>query len=193
MPDRFIIIFSIYALSLTIAGFFIFPVWSVMLSIWYTIFIFIIWKKYNQKLIPVEKKVFLFVAISYPIIGTITKLLYELDFIYKNWELLNRLEHFIFVSALGVLIYPLFKKQLSKLSLIYFSILFAGVLILIGNTNEIFEFLLIQFYELKDENYYKDTIVDLVTNIISAFFGIIILNILGLYYLNSNQDFIDKS
>jgi lysylphosphatidylglycerol synthetase-like protein (DUF2156 family) len=160
-----------------------------MLSMWFSIFIFIIWKKYNQTLFQIEKKVFLFVTLGYPIIGTIIKFSYELDSIYNNWELLNRLEHFIFISALGVLIYPLFKTQLSKLNLVYFTVVYAGILIFVGNINEIFEFLLIQFYELKDENYYTDSIVDLITNIISAFLGIIILNRLKLYYLGKAKAF----
>jgi hypothetical protein len=118
------------------------------------------------------------VAILYPIIETILKMVIFYDLIPYSYEILNRIEHFSWAFFFTILLFPVFKYFLKGINnkIVLFIVIISFVC-LIGTFNEIFEFLLRTMWNLYDATYYQDTILDTVIN----FAGTSIATLIFLY------------
>jgi hypothetical protein len=171
----------IYFLVLLAVGYYIFPFWLVVLSAWVSIYAFIKWRKLDQQLNQTEQRVFTIVAIFYPVVETVIKHAINANWIPYSWEWLNRLEHFGFSTALGILLLPLVYKQLAKLDLFGQALLYIGFIIMLGNLNEFAEYLLRVVWNLNSKFalYYLDTIADLFINVCGGITSFVLYKIIN--------------
>lgn len=144
-----------------------------MLFIWFSLALWIKYKNIDKNLTTSEYNLFLATIYLYPFLETVLKYMITEDVIPYSWSLLNRIEHFSWSFATGILIYPLLKPVLHKLSLLPALLYFVGIITMIGNCNEFFEFL-VRYIEnhlsdpARQAIYYWDTIFDLGINILGA-------------------------
>lgn len=166
----------IYAACLIFFAYFVYPVLSVLLIVWFGIFFTIKLKKSDEILSNPQKTTFTAVSILYPLCEFIIKYFIIADKLHVSWlSSLNRAEHFLFSAAITILIYPLLKPILKKINTTEAIILTIGIVAIIGNLNELFEYIIRNIYNLTDTlhfaAYYRDTIYDIATNIVGAFIG----------------------
>ena len=180
--NKKMIILLIYAACLTISAYFIFPMLSVLLLVWFGIFFMIKLKKSDEILSNPQKIIFTAVSILYPLCEFVIKYCIIADIFSGSWFALNRAEHFLFSAAITILIYPLLKPILKKLNTKEAILFTVGIVTIIGNLNELFEYMIRITFNLTDTlhfaAYYRDTIYDIATNIVGAFIGFLCIKIL---------------
>ncbi len=171
------ILLTLFAgLILTISSYFIYPVWSIMVSLWFLAVISIKLKRLDKSLSLKEKNLFNIYIFFYPISETIIRL------IMINIEsppFLNRIEHLYWTFSLVILFLPIIKKftiKFSKIQKLLFIICFVSF---IGNLNEFFEYLLRYYNQVQNLGlFYSDTIFDMVINIIGSMLGFFTLEVI---------------
>ena len=159
-------------------GYFIFPFWSVMLICWFGLAAFIYKTRLNSLSVK-ERKYWLILVFAYPVLETILKGSIYFDLIPYSYRPLNLIEHGLWAMSMGLVLYPLLKNSILKLNQIPAFLLVFGVVIVIGNLNELAEFVIRQLMNLTTtqlmDAYYTDTIIDLVVNLIGSGLGAFIL------------------
>jgi hypothetical protein len=175
------IAFTILSIALIILpGYFVFPMMSVLFSVWIGAFLIARWKGLYDKLNSKEKIYYTLVIFLYPFFELIIKYMLANDVIPYSWNWLNRIEHFIAAIGIQVLFYPFLRPTLLKLNakesflFLVFTCSFIGVL------NEFLEYGIRIYYHLTDTTqfsyYYWDTIYDMAINVIGATVGFFLLN-----------------
>lgn len=169
----------LYFIMCLLASYFIFLFWGIMLAVWFGALILIQFKGYDLELNRKERLLFDINAHLYPLLGTLIKVMIVENIIPDSWFWLNRLEHYIWAVAIGILFFPLLKDSFAKLHLMSKFILFVGLVVILGNLNEFMEYGLRIYMNLTTQylfsEYYKDTIIDLVTNVLGAVTGFVIV------------------
>jgi len=149
---------------------------SVLIVVWFSIVAITKVLHFDKKLSDQEKNLYKITIILYPLFETIIKYLLLHDIIAQSWFWINRFEHFLSAIAIEILLYPLLKPTLKKLSLTESLIFSICTITFVGNLNEFLEYFirhLLGTYRLNF--FYWDTIYDMVMNIFGAIFGFLIL------------------
>jgi hypothetical protein len=168
--------FLIFSIPLLVFGYWLSPLWFIMLFVWVSMTVFIKMKRYNVELSLYERNAFEYTIYLYPLIETILKFMIVKDIIPYSWFILNRIEHFSWAFVMGILILPLLKNKLKTKDIVLQGLVFIGLVIIIGNINEFFEYF-IRIFIIKPDDYYRislyysDTIIDLIVNVFGAIAG----------------------
>lgn len=169
-----------YFLSLIIVGNRIFPFWSVVLTVWIFGFFLIYRLKLIDQLERRERTIINWVGIGYPLIETVIKAAIIYNWMPYSWNWLNRIEHFGFSFAICFMIYPFIKKDFSKSNLFTQILLIVGIVSILGNLNEIVEYILRVAWSLEENfaTYYWDSIFDIVINTLGGLAGFIAIKLI---------------
>lgn len=175
--------YILYSLAMLLFGFSLSPLWLVVLSVWLSVGFYIKIKKLDEPLSGLEQKTFNYILLGYPFVETFLKFMIEKNVIPYSWFWLNRLEHIIFSMVIGILLLPFLKKTLSKLNMWEGLLYFVGIVVLIGNLNEFFEYGIRMFItNITNKTvlsaFYWDTIYDLAINVLGAVLGFILVKII---------------
>ena len=172
----------LYSLAMIIWGYFIFPLWSVMLIVWFAVATYAVAKHLDVRLDERQRSTYWLIIYLYPLIESIIKYMINGNVIAYSWFWLNRLEHFAWAVAMGLLLIPFLSPSLRKLSLPFQLLLYVGAVVIIGNLNEFFEYA-IRIYigmfgnQAKMAAFYWDTIYDLVINMLGSAFSFYLYSI----------------
>ncbi len=168
-----------YFLALIILGYFLFPVWSIMLFIWSVFYFAIIYRKENKVLDTNQNKIWKITVFAYPILETFIKFMITFDIIPFSWRWLNTLEHLAWALSMYLMLLPYTKSLQSKVVSIWALFLIAGIVIIFGNLNELFEYIIRNIIlnfttDWRQALYYTDTTIDLTMNFVGVLTGAII-------------------
>jgi hypothetical protein len=172
--------FATFLLTLiAIAGYFIYPMMSVLLIVWITAFAIAGIKGMHKNLNRKEYIYYMVVIILYPIFEAVIKYMLINDIIPYSWNWLNRIEHFIAAIAIETLFYPFLKPTLAKLNKSESFLFMVFTTSFIGVVNEFMEYGIRIHYHftdsLKFSYYYWDTIYDLAINVFGAITGFFVI------------------
>ena len=166
-------ILILYAIALVVVASFI-NYFFVAILIFYFTFVVLLYSR--PKITTGIKHLYLYIGYIYPAVGLFMR--YLLETRYSTFYMLNRVEHSLFSLILTIILYIIFFETVKKLKLFEQAIFVMGIVIIFGNSNEIFEFIIRPFitidYGLKQTLFYSDTILDLVMNLIGTMLGFII-------------------
>ncbi len=177
----------LYFLILMLGGFWISPLWPVFLGIWLLISLFWSYTKQVEILSRFEKQVYHFSLYFYPILGSIIKYYIFVDLFPNTYFWVNRFEHALWAMALVVLMLPFWKglsvglKGLPRYarndSTFALFIIIVGVICLFGNMVEFVEYALrfMGNMQWKYDKYYPDTMFDMMSNVIGAIAGFLVV------------------
>jgi hypothetical protein len=174
----------LYFLILMLGGFWISPLWPVFLVIWLGISLFWSYTKQDQVLSIFEKTIYLFSLFLYPILGTIIKIYIYLDKFPNTYFWVNRFEHSLWAMALVVLLLPFWKRlwvglsiKDSNMNTLTLFIIVVGVICLFGNMVEFVEYTMrfMGNMQWKYDKYYPDTMFDMMSNVVGATLGFLIV------------------
>jgi hypothetical protein len=150
-----------------------------MCTAWFGLGALIVLKKLDSKLSTKEKVLWKVVLFGYPLLESAIKTIIFFNLIPYSYRPLNLAEHFMWSVAMTLLLYPLVRNYLSKNMLKTQLILLFGIIIIIGNLNELFEFGLRMSMSLTSERlfaqYYLDTIIDLGINMVGGALTVVVL------------------
>lgn len=176
-----------YFLILALGGFWISPLWPVFLAVWLFISLFWSYTKQVEVLSEVEKRVYHISLYFYPILGTFIKIYIFVDWFPNTYFWVNRFEHALWAMVLVVLMLPFWKRLWVGLrglpryarndNTIALFITIVGVICLFGNMVEFVEygFRLLGGYQYKYALYYPDTMFDMISNIVGATAGFLVV------------------
>lgn len=175
---------ALYALVTIIAGYFIFPFWSVMLIVWFSygfaMIFFGLTRSLPRKLLLVWHITF----VLYPLLESILKAMIYFNIIPYSWLPLNITEHFLWAFSMTFFLIPIFEKyplknQENRFQILYKIFIVISLVTLIGNMNEFVEFLIRYFSGLNTvflySIYYSDSIRDMALNTLGSIFAILII------------------
>jgi hypothetical protein len=149
---------------------------SVLIVVWFSIAAITKVLHFDKKLSDRERKLYKITIILYPLFETIIKYFLLHDIIAQSWFWINRFEHFLSAIAIEILLYPLLKPTLKKLSLIESLIFSICTITFVGNLNEFLEYFIRHILGTYRLNFfYWDTIYDMAMNILGATCGFLIL------------------
>jgi hypothetical protein len=170
---------------LTIAfSFTIFSNWTLMICIWFGLFFGFRLAKLESQLWDKEHQIYLATVLIYPVVASAIKWAIVKEIVPYSWFLLNRIEHFIWAVAVAIIFLPTYTNFWKKLrwwqSLTYI----IGLVCLLGNLNEFFEYLIrLKMFGIagieRNTAYYWDTIYDQAINLIGGLVGFILLKWYG--------------
>jgi hypothetical protein len=156
-------------------GYFLYPTFAVLLLIWFLLFFIANSKKFTLRLSKRQKQTYITTILLYPLIELLLKFLILKNFIPYSWSFLNRFEHFFWAFSLTIALLPFVKKLLLKINKWEAFFVLLGLVVIIGNFNEFFEYGIRMKLHLSDmyhfSLYYPDTIFDLITNVIGGIYG----------------------
>ncbi|WP_009633646.1 hypothetical protein [Synechocystis sp. PCC 7509] len=159
----------------------VFSNWVLLGCIWFAVFFIFRFSNLEKNLSSNEHRLYLTTAFVFPIIETWLTWMIQKDIIPYSWFWLNRLEHFF--SALGVVIIllPIYINIWHKLKWWQSLIFVLGLICIIGNLNEFFEFFLrVCCKPIKHSKfavYYPDTIYDMGVNLMGGLVGFLIIKL----------------
>lgn len=178
------LLLALYALVTIIAGYFIFPFWSVMLIVWFSygfaMIFFGLTRSLPRKLLLVWHITF----VLYPLLESILKAMIYFNIIPYSWLPLNITEHFLWAFSMTFFLIPIFEKyplknQENRFQILYKIFIVISLVTLIGNMNEFVEFLIRYFSGLNTvflySIYYSDSIRDMALNTLGSVFAILII------------------
>ena len=171
----------LYFTVLAVVGFWIAPTWIIFLLVWLGISLF--WSAFDRvKLLsPLQNQLYMASLYFYPLLGSVIKFVIlglKSDSVYF-W--VNRFEHAIWALALTIILLPAWAmidlKAKSILGNFGLFIVILGVICLFGNMVEFVEFGLRLNWQLNHKYalYYPDTIFDMISNIVGASVGFVLV------------------
>jgi len=173
---------------LSFSVFYLWSTWTLMVALWLGVVFWVAIKGIDQNLPEQSRKIFWFTVFVYPLVESFLKWLIVADIIPYSWDIINRIEHFLWVMALGVILFPFLRGILAKLEYLERVLFLFGFLMSLGIFNELFEFLLRIWQnkplQLLGADYYVDTVFDFGMNILG---GTLISLILALTELKSSD------
>lgn len=150
-----------------------------MLSIWFGIFFVFRKTSLEKQLSEKERQLYLNTIWIYPLVETSLKWMIEKNVIPYSWFWLNRLEHFSWAIAVGIIFLPAYADISKKLKWWQNLILVTSLVCLLGNLNEFLEYFVRVKANLTDDKhfavYYWDTIYDMMMNMMGGFVGFLVL------------------
>lgn len=170
-----------------LGGFWISPLWPVFLAIWLGISLFWSYTKQDQVLSVFENKIYLSSLFFYPVLGTLIKIYIYIDRFPSTYFWVNRVEHSLWAVALVVLLLPFWKRLWVGLkglprytrndNILDLFMIVVGVICLFGNMVEFVEygFRVLGGYQYKYAVYYPDTMYDMMSNVVGATLGFLIV------------------
>lgn len=163
------ILISLYFIVLMLIAYNIYPLLTMLVGIWLIIIIVVALS--SERI----NGWWWFLVLVYPPIEILIKANYVFDFVPYSWFWVNRFEHFLWAFLMCVLIYPALKNQLEKIPFYLRFIFISSVVVAIGSANEIFEGFIRSYMGINDllrlSNYYTDTLIDMIVNIVGALLG----------------------
>lgn len=154
----------------------------VLILIWFGV-VFVLRKNYVNRLKGKRLQLFWVTVYLYPIIELVIKYMIVFDVISYSWFWLNRVEHFVWVVAVEILLMPAFSRTLKKLSWKESMVFVVSAMVFIGNLNEFMEYILRAYLGFGSRDkfglYYWDTIYDQVVNLAGAVVGFILIYVRG--------------
>lgn len=169
----------IFASSIVLFTFTIFSNWVILSCVWFGVFFLFRFSQLESKLSNKEHRLYLLTIFIYPLIETLITWLIKKNIIPYSWHWLNRLEHFGTSVALVIILLPVFTGVWTSLKWWQTLAFIIGLVCLVGNINEFFEYSLRAcckpYSDVKYAVYYWDTIYDMVMNIAGGLVGFIII------------------
>lgn len=174
----FLILFASLIILFSIT---VFSNWVLLGCIWFAvIFIFRV-SRLETKLSSKEHRLYLTTAFVFPVIETWLTWMIQKDIVPNSWFWLNRLEHFFSAIGATIILLPIYVDIWHKLKWWQSLIFVLGLICLIGNLNEFFEFFLRVCCKPIDKKkfivYYPDTMYDMGVNLIGAYIGFLIVKL----------------
>lgn len=168
-----------YASLIILFTFTIFSNWLVLSCVWFGVFFLFRFLNLEAKLTNKEHQLYLKTMFIYPLIETLITWTIKKDIVPYSWHVLNRLEHFGTSVALVIILLPVFTEVWASLKWWQSLVFIIGLVCLIGNVNEFFEYSLRAccktYSDIKYAVYYWDTIYDMVMNIAGGLVGFLII------------------
>lgn len=166
--------------SLIIAfTFTIFSNWVILSCVWFGAFFIFRFSGLEAKLPNKEHRLYLMTMYIYPLIETSITWVIKKNIVPFSWNVLNRLEHFVTSVAVVIIFLPLFTHVWANMKWWQSLVFIIGLVCLVGNINEIFEYSLRAccrpYSDFKYATYYWDTIYDTVMNIVGGLIGFVII------------------
>lgn len=157
----------------------VFSNWLLLGCIWFLVFFIFRFSKLEKNLSGREHKLYLITAFVFPIIETGLTWIIQKNIIPHSWFQLNRLEHFFSAVGVTILLLPIYINIWHRLKWWQSLIFVLGLICLVGNLNEFFEFSLrICCKPIKSSRfavYYPDTIYDMGVNLIGGLVGFLVI------------------
>ncbi|MBW4664462.1 MAG: hypothetical protein KME01_09715 [Chroococcus sp. CMT-3BRIN-NPC107] len=159
----------------------VFSNWVLLGCIWFGIFFTFRFSKLENRLSSSEHKLYLTTAFVLPIIETWLTWMIQKDIIPYSWFWLNRLEHFFSAISVTIILLPAYITIWHKLKWWQNLVFILGLICLIGNLNEFFEFFLrVCCKPVKYSRfgvYYPNTIYDMGVNLIGGLVGFLLVKL----------------
>jgi len=159
----------------------IFSNWMVLGCVWFSVFFISRFSKLEAQLPSREHKLYLITAFIFPIIETWINWVINKNILPNFLIGLNRLEHFCSSVGVVIILLPIYINIWHRLKPWQNLVFILGLICLIGNLNEFFEYYLrVCCKFVSDEKfifYYEDTIYDMGVNLIGGLAGFIIVKL----------------
>lgn len=165
---------SFFATVLILFSFTIFSSWVVMVSVWFGLFFIFRFTKLESKLSDKEHKLYLATVLLYPVVETGIKWMIVKNVIPYSWFWLNRLEHFSWAIAVTILFLPTYTDIWKNLKWWQSMIFVVGLVCILGNFNEFFEYGLRMGNSKNFAAFYWDTIYDMMINMMGGLVGFVV-------------------
>lgn len=168
-----------FASSIILFTLTIFSNWVVLSCVWFGVFFLFRFLGLEAKLPNREHRLYLITMFVYPLIETAITWAIKKNIVPYSWHVLNRLEHFGTAVALVIIFLPVFVDIWISLKWWQSLVFILGLVCLVGNINEFFEYSLRAcckpYSDIKYAAYYWDTIYDMVMNIAGGLVGFVII------------------
>ncbi len=132
-----------------------------------------------------EQLIWKLIIVLYRIFETFMKFMIVNEIIPGSWNVINRIEHFIFSVILPLALLPIIKQTIKKLHFFELIIFIVGIVLVFGTLNELWEYFLRVRMGLTSASYfsvyYWDTIFDMGVNLVGG-----IVSICLLYYIKEH-------
>ncbi len=159
----------------------VFSNWVLLGCIWFAVFFIFRFSNLEKNLSSSEHKLYLTTAFVFPVIETWLTWMIQKNIIPYSWFWLNRLEHFFLSIGVTIIFLPSYTSIWYDLKWWQNLIFLLGLICLIGNLNEFFEYFLRACCQSinysKFAVYYPDTIYDMGMNLIGGFVGFLIVKL----------------
>ena len=172
---------GLFATLIILFSWTVFSNWVLLGCVWFTVFFTFRFSNLEQKLSISEHKLYLATVFIFPLVETYLTWMIQKNIIPYSWFWLNRLEHFSSAVGVSIILLPIYIDIWHKLKLWQSLVFILGLVCLIGNLNEFFEFFLrvcckpIKFSRFAV--YYSDTIYDMGVNLIGGFVGFLLIKL----------------
>ena len=151
-----------------------------MAFIWFGLFFGFRINHLESQLLEKEHRIYLATVLIYPIVETCIKWGIEKNVVPNSWLVLNRIEHFLGAIAMTLIFLPTYTEFWKKLRWWQALTYIIGLICIMGNLNEFFEYFVrrqrfnvLEPYQIA--LYYWDTIYDQIMNFLGGFIGFGIL------------------
>lgn len=159
----------------------VFSNWVLLGCIWFAVFFSFRFSKLETNLSDNEHKLYLITAFVFPIVETGLTWMIQKNIIPNSWFWLNRLEHFCSAISVTIIFLPIYINIWHSLKWWHNLLFLLGLICLIGNLNEFFEYFLRVCCEPTSDSklaiYYPDTIYDMGVNLIGGLVGFLIIKL----------------
>ncbi len=159
----------------------VFSNWVLLGCIWFAVFFIFRFSKLETKLSNSEHRLYLITAFVFPIIETWLNWMIQKNIIPYSWFWLNRLEHFSSSISVTIILLPIYVSIWYSLKWWQDLVFILGLICLIGNLNEFFEYFLRVCCNPSNYPklaiYYSDTIYDMSVNLIGGLVGFLIVKL----------------
>jgi hypothetical protein len=157
----------------------LFPSWVLMISVWFTLFFIFRLSGLEQQLSTDQQRLYYAVILLYPVLETAIKWLIIHGQIPSDWIWVNRLEHGSWAIATAILFLPFLASIWQALTIGQAFLFVIGLVCFFGNLNECLEYWLTTRSGILNgellANDYRETITDLIVNMVGATIGFALL------------------
>ncbi len=172
---------GLFASSIILFSLTVFSNWVLLGCIWFAVFFLFRFSKLETKLSTSEHRLYLATSFLFPIVETWLTWMIQKNIIPYSWFWLNRLEHFCSAIGVTIILLPIYINVWHSLKWWQNLIFILGLICLIGNLNEFFEYFLRvcckSINYSKFGFYYIDTMYDMGINLVGGFVGFLIVKL----------------
>lgn len=178
---KFNLFWIIFASVIILFSLTVFSNWVLLGCIWFAVFFIFRFSKIETNLSTSEHRLYLLTAFVFPIIETSLTWMIQKNIIPYSWFWLNRAEHFFSAIGVTIILLPIYINTWYKLNWWQNLVFTLGLVCLIGNLNEFFEYFLRACCKPinygKFAVYYPDTIYDMGANFIGGLVGFLVIKL----------------
>lgn len=171
----------LFASSTILFSLTVFSNWVLLGCIWFAVFFIFKFSKLEAKLSNSERRLYLTTALVFPIVETWLNWMIQKNIVPYSWFWLNRLEHLCSSVGVTIILLPIYINIWHSLKWWQSLVFILGLVCLIGNLNEFFEYFLRVCCKAinygKFAVYYSDTIYDMGVNLIGGLIGFLIVKL----------------